>query len=198
VNPYGKSTYLSAKEAGKLLNSINRDSIKGKRDYLLILGYLILGRRNSEWRTIKWSDIQRRGDAFIYIWSGKGKTNQKSDFPPIVSNALLEYKNSLPEVGEFVFTSIRDNKYPLSMRWVSKILDKYCRVCGIGHVKVHTLRHTAAMLRKEAGDSLEEIMNQLGHSTLAITQIYLHSIEAKKDSSWNKVSELLGIYDESK
>ena len=57
----------------------------------------------------------------------------------------------------------------------------------------HKQRQEAAMLRKEAGDDLEAIQSLLEHSSLAITQIYLHKIEGKQDTSWSKVEALLGL-----
>jgi len=84
---------------------------------------------------------------------------------------------------------------PLSMHEVGRLLKRYARLGGLdpGKVKVHTLRHTAAMLRKESGASLEEICQFLCHSSLAVTQIYLHEVEGKKDTCWSRVEALLGL-----
>ena len=78
---------------------------------------------------------------------------------------------------------------------VGRLLKKYARRAGLepAGIKVHTLRHTAAMLRKEAGDDLQSISNFLAHSSLATTQIYLHSIEGRQDVTWQKVEVLLGL-----
>jgi integrase len=46
---------------------------------------------------------------------------------------------------------------------------------------VHDLRHTAARLRREAGADVEEIREFLAHSSLAVTQVYLHRLERKSD-----------------
>lgn len=84
---------------------------------------------------------------------------------------------------------------PLSARSLDKLVKKYARLAALDpdHITVHTLRHTAAMLRKQAGDDLQSISAFLGHSTLAITQIYLHTVEGHADSSWLKVADLLGL-----
>ncbi len=111
--------------------------------------------------------------------------------------------------GDYVFTALTDRAkrlgkvsdtwepfaQPLSMREVGSLLKKYARRAGLNPAKihVHTLRHTAAMLRKEAGDDLEAIKSLLEHSSLAITQIYIHKVEGKKDTSWSKVEALLGL-----
>ena len=49
------------------------------------------------------------------------------------------------------------------------------------------------MLRKQTGDSLENISDLLGHSNIAVTQIYLHRLEARPDAAWQKVEALLGL-----
>ena len=58
-------------------------------------------------------------------------------------------------------------------------LKRYARLAGlrIDSLHVHTLRHTASMLRRAAGDDVQEISDFLGHSSLAITQIYLQAVE---------------------
>ena len=55
------------------------------------------------------------------------------------------------------------------------------------------LRPTAAMLRKQAGDDVEQVSGFLAHSSLAIPQVYLHQVEGQQDGSWSKVEALLGL-----
>ena len=78
---------------------------------------------------------------------------------------------------------------------VGRLVKKYARRAGLdpNRLTVHTLRHTAAMLRKEAGEGLEDISAFLGHSSLAITQIYLHRLEGQPDHAWQRVADLLGL-----
>jgi len=84
---------------------------------------------------------------------------------------------------------------PISAQMVCRLLKKYIRLAGLNPqgITVHTLRHTAAMLRKEAGDDLQSISSFLAHSSLAVTQIYLHQVEGRQDTTWLKVEALLGI-----
>jgi integrase len=49
------------------------------------------------------------------------------------------------------------------------------------------------MLRKQAGDDIEQISAFLGHSSLSITAVYLHRLEGRADVSWAKVAALLGL-----
>jgi integrase len=53
---------------------------------------------------------------------------------------------------------------------------------------VHVLRHSAAKLRRDAGESVEEVSRFLDHSSLAVTTVYL---KARADSGWAKVAEAI-------
>jgi site-specific recombinase XerD len=215
VVPYGKATYLSAKEAKALLKAIKRNSAQGLRDYALFLTYLSTGRRNTEVRNLKWGDFQQVGDTMMYRWSGKGKEDEKFEMPKEAWKAILAYLKAAERLDsiqeqDYIFTALSDRAkrlknidaetwdptaQPLSMREVGRLLKHYCKKAGLDpkKVHVHTLRHSAAMLRKEAGDSMEDISAFLAHSGIAVTQIYVHRVEGQKDKSWRKVAAILGL-----
>lgn len=209
INPYGKSSYLSPTEAKALLGAINRTNLQGRRDYALFLGYLFTARRNSEWRNLRWGDLINKGSRISYRWSGKGKENVLSELPRPAYDAILELlkadgRHASIKSGEYVFAPFRDpNKRdqgwdsgrPLGDREVLALLKRYGRRAGLNpaNLRVHMLRHTAAMLRKEAGDDVEAICAFLGHSSIAVTQIYLHAVEGRSDQSWATVAQMLGI-----
>jgi integrase len=54
---------------------------------------------------------------------------------------------------------------------------------------VHILRHTAAKLRRDAGESIEEVSRFLDHSSLAVTTTYLRRLEGR----WGRVAEAIGV-----
>lgn len=215
VQPYGKAIHLSMEEVRALLSSIKRNTVIGLRDFALILTYLATGRRNTEARSLKFGDIETNGGRVWYRWSGKGKKDERFEMPPEVWEAI---KTWLKEAGrletmqedDYLFTATTDRasrlpnnrnrgikpfSQPISMREVNRLLKKYCRKAGLDpkKVHVHTLRHTAAMARKEAGDDIEKISEFLAHSSVAITQIYVHRVQGKKDESWTKVAALWGL-----
>jgi integrase len=45
---------------------------------------------------------------------------------------------------------------------------------------VHVLRHTAAKLRRDAGESIEDVSRFLDHSSLAVTTTYLRRLEGQE------------------
>ena len=58
---------------------------------------------------------------------------------------------------------------------------------------VHVFRHSAAKLRRDAGESVEEVSRFLDHSSLAVTTTYLRRLEGTEDRSWAKVAEAIGL-----
>lgn len=199
ISPYGKASPLTTAQAKTLLGSIDRANAQGARDYALILAFLLTGRRNSELRKLQWKNIEYEGKTVWYVWSGKGKTDQKYEMPRPVWEAILEWLRLVGRLehmqrDDYIFTAT-NRITPLSMREIGRMLKKYAARCGLDaeEIHVHTLRHTAAMLRREAGDDILDISEFLGHSSVATTQIYLHRIGGRKDKSSGRVGGLLGL-----
>jgi len=57
---------------------------------------------------------------------------------------------------------------------------------------LHLMRHTAAKLRRDAGESLEDVSRFLDHSSPAVTTTYLRRLEDQEDRGWGKVVEAIG------
>src|SRR5688500_6326184 len=72
-------------------------------------------------------------------------------------------------------------------------LRKYLRAAGLPVGGVHLFRHSAAKLRRDAGETVEEVSSFLDHSSLAVTTTYLRRLQGQEDRSWNKVALALGI-----
>ncbi len=48
-------------------------------------------------------------------------------------------------------------------------------------------------LRRDAGESVEEVSRFLDHSSLAVTTVYLRRLEGQEDRGWHKIAEALGV-----
>lgn len=55
--------------------------------------------------------------------------------------------------------------------------DAACRAAGVGHVRVHDLRHTYASWLLQSGVDLAEVGRLLGHTSPLTTQRYAHLAE---------------------
>ena len=70
---------------------------------------------------------------------------------------------------------------------------RYLRDAGLPRAGLHVLRHTAAKLRRDAGQSIEDVSRFLDHSTLAVTTTYLRRLEGEQDAAWPRVAGSLGL-----
>ena len=72
-------------------------------------------------------------------------------------------------------------------------LRRYLKAAGLPPSGVHVLRHSAAKLRRDAGESIEDVSRFLDHSSLAVTTTYLRRLEGQEDLGWGKVAVALGL-----
>lgn len=194
VKGYANSRALSVTDVKRLLGAIDQTTDSGMRDYALLLGYLNLGRRNSEWRLARVCDFEMSNGEVFYRWSGKGRVDSLLNVPADLWKVLNNYISETG--GRGMFEPIFRNRFggPLSARGVLEILSRRVKKAGIaGRVRVHDLRHTAAMLRREAGADVEEVRAFLGHASLITTQVYLHRLERAEDFRSRKVFKLIAV-----
>ena len=71
-------------------------------------------------------------------------------------------------------------------------LQRYFATPGLPGSGVHIFRHTAAKLRRDAGQSVEEVSEFLDHSSLSVTSIYLRRLEGQRDTGWPAVGRAIG------
>jgi len=66
---------------------------------------------------------------------------------------------------------------------------RYLVSAGLQPTGLHILRHSAAKLRRDAGESVETVSAFLDHSSLAVTPTYLRRLEGVEDHSWGQGAE---------
>ena len=70
---------------------------------------------------------------------------------------------------------------------------RYLAAAGLAPTGLHVLRHSAAKLRRDAGDSVEAVSAFLDHSSLAVTTVYLRRLEGEADPTWAAVAAAIGV-----
>lgn len=86
----------------------------------------------------------------------------------------------------------REDGTPLSPDSVSKYFKKLAAAAGLPPIRLHEARHTAATLALEAGIDRKVVSDQLGHSTVRITEdLYTHVRQAVQDDAAETVLALL-------
>jgi site-specific recombinase XerD len=212
VNPYAHAQGLSPEQARALLEAARRrGGLQGLRDHALLLTYLLTGHRQAVILGLRWGDLEMDGQSVAYHYRGKGGKEERRRLPPPVWQAIRTYLDATGrelQADSPIFTATPegrqrgrrlpdagDGERPLSDTAFASILRHYARKAGLepAAIHVHTLRHTAAKLRRQAGASLEEVKELLGHSNLATTAIYLNRLEAAEDPKWQETAALLGV-----
>lgn len=193
-----KKDYLTIGQVKRVLANINTKTIKGQRDYIIILLMVTSGLRVSEIKDINVSDIKlKNGNKVIYI-KGKGRTD-KSDYIKLsdeVDNLISEYIE-LSELNEDnpLFTSLATNYkgQRLSDRSISKIVKTEFKKNNLDSDKLtaHSLRHTSAVINLLSGGSLEDTRQLLRHSNISTTQIYSHQIEKDNNQASQRITSVL-------
>jgi len=210
VEKYSSSKKISIQTLQKILDQVNRNTINGTRDYALIYGYFMTGRRNNEWLTLKWGQINFNTDPITYNFIRKGQKETTDELPESVLEALVEYL--IKRYGKdfqnciysdtYLFTAMDgkggvrqmvDSNNPLTEHSMLRILKTLAIKAGVAPktLTVHSLRHLHAESYLEAGATVEEVRARLCHQSLATTQRYVSSMKNEKNRLANKLDEML-------
>jgi len=191
---------LTAEDIRRLLAAIP-DTPVGLRDRAIILTLTLTGRRRAEVLGLKRGDISCENGTAYYTYRGKGGKQGKRELPRpafgAIDKALAAWGKSLatmdPKESLWPSGSPAANGRGLTSGTFYSNLRRYLRKAGLPPAGVHILRHSAAKLRRDAGESIEEVSRFLDHSSLAVTTVYLRRLEGQEDRSWHKVAEALGV-----
>ncbi len=188
---------LSAEEIRRLLEVVP-DTPTGLRDRAIILTLTLTGRRRSEVLNLTAGDISQTGGLF-YTYRGKGGKQGKRELPRPAFEAI---QATLAAFGKDLATMSPDESlWPSSTRNGRGVtsgtfygnLRRYLKKAGLPPAGVHILRHAAAKLRRDVGETVEDVSRFLDHSSLAVTTVYLRRLEGQEDRGWGKVAEAIGV-----
>ena len=148
---------------------------------------------------------------------GKGNKLRSVPMPNSVIQALSRYGDFIglgSEIGNWpegqpIFLTLGDGRYrvtkqsgyarqPMSESQIYRMFKQHFRkaasrvgnVIDAGHLvmaSTHWLRHTHATHSLEAGAEIEEVQENLGHSSVAITAIYTHTSRKRRKSAVEKL-----------
>lgn len=200
-----KKDSLTPYQAVMLLNSIERDSLGGLRDFALLYTLLTTAVRESALVNANVEDLrQSGGEALLYI---QLKGGDSKDTPALIDEDVLkQIRAYLSERGEvkdddplFISLSDRSKGQRLTLRSVSRIVKERLKSVGLDDKRLtgHSLRHTGLTFSLLSGASLQETQNLAGHSDINTTLIYAHNIDRIKNAPERKIVSFLkdnGLY----
>jgi integrase len=167
--------------------------VVARRDYALLLFYLLSGMRRSEIIRLRWGDLKLRRDGSIVLETKvKGGTYLSTEIAdPNAKAALLEYlrlsgrldgmteKTPLWVAHDRAQTTApgkakhnprrektpREPGQPLTAHSFARNLKDYAREAGLNHIHLHQTRHTFARLVSDEAGSLTECSTRWGIRT---------------------------------
>ena len=190
---------LAATDIQKLLG-VMPDTPVGLRDRAIILTLTLTGRRRSEVLGLTVGDLHPEAGSVYYTYRGKGGKQGKRELPQpalkAIKSSLTAFGKAIPEMkpDESLWPSSSDSGRGITSETFYGNLRRYLKTAGLPASGVHIFRHSAAKLRRDAGESVEEVSRFLDHSSLMVTSVYLRRLEGDRDQSWSKVAEAIGVW----
>lgn len=176
--------FLSVKEMESLLNTTTADNLQARRDRAILETLYSTGIRVSELVGLNVEDVDTVSE--LIKVRGKGK---KERIVPVGSHALEALKVYIVSRGKKDEVALFLNKSGkrLSVRSISRILDKYMKLADIRQKpSPHILRHSFATHLLDRGADLRAVQELLGHANLSSTQVYTHVTTERLRRVYNK------------
>lgn len=163
---------MSASDVQLLLDSFDRSTLVGVRDFAIVMLVSRLGLRSIEVARMELRDVDWRSGEIVV--RGKARRQDRLPLPAEVGEALVAYLSSgrNPTDAVHVFLTCRAPRGPIRADLVGDVVQRACKRAGLPNVGPHGLRRALAgeLLRKGAG--LVAISQVLRHQDLATTALY--------------------------
>lgn len=163
---------MTAADVQSLLDSCDRGTTVGVRDFAIMMLIARLGLRSIEVARLELSDVDwRAGEVVI---RGKGRRRDRLPLQTEVGEALVAYLASArADKGvRHLFLTCRAPCRPIRADLVGDVVERACLRTGLPHVGPHRLRHALAAELLRRGSGLAAISQVLRHQDLATTALY--------------------------
>ncbi|MGB6164948.1 MAG: site-specific integrase [Pseudonocardiaceae bacterium] len=163
---------MTAADVQRLLDSCDRGSPVGIRNFAIMTLIARLGLRSIEVARLELHDVDWRAGELVV--RGKGGRHDRLPLPAEVGEALVAYLSGgrNPEGARHLFLTCRAPRGPIRADLVGDVVERACTRAGLPRMGPHRLRHALAgeLLRHGAG--LVAISQVLRHQDLATTALY--------------------------
>jgi len=164
---------MTAAEVQSLLDSCDRGSIVGIRDFAIMMLVARLGLRSIEVARLELPDVDWRAGEIVV--RGKARRQDRLPLPAEVGEALVAYlsfdRRAL-DGDRHLFLACRAPGAPIRAGLVGDVVHRACRRAGLPKMGPHRLRHALAAELLRHGAGLVAISQVLRHQDLATTALY--------------------------
>jgi site-specific recombinase XerD len=182
--------YLEDKEMTSLLQSVDRNSRNGLRDYALLMFFYNSGARVQETVDLEISDVRLENPSQVKL-TGKGRKQRVCPLWPETVAAIQAYLVQRdPDASKVPSVFLNANGKPITRFGIHHIVRQCAAVAAEGcsslrskKVSPHSLRHTTAMHMLQSGSSTDVIKAWLGHADVNTTHGYVEiDMKMKRDA----------------
>lgn len=207
--------FYSRDELAHFLNCLKKENEQNKYVYFRLLAYT--GMRKSEGLALTWADLDVGNKSIridktvsyntqtrkLVVHSPKTKTSKRTI--SLDHETIQELQKWHLEQSKWLFASgLRPKKKQLIFSndsnalynpgapdfWMKSIYKKYPQK----KIRIHGLRHTHASLLFEAGASIKEVQERLGHSSSKTTlDIYSHVVSSRAEKTGENFAEFMRL-----
>ncbi len=177
--------YLDDAQLENLLAVLRNDD---NRTVCLIVMYLLsTGARLNEVLSATWDQVDRQRRVWR-ILASNSKSKRIRAVP--LNDSAIEVLNLLDTEGKFTHLFI-NHQTGLPYTTITKVFDRLRRKAGLPHLRIHDLRHQYASFLVNAGRTLYEVQQILGHSDPSVTMRYSHLSTKTLQDAANSASVMI-------
>ncbi len=200
VQPYARAYGLEQEEVQDRLLKIDVTAKAGLRDFALLLVLFTTGRRAGEVASLRRRHllVNRRGIVTLDFERLKGAKSTRDTLDEVVSTVLVlwvqtAYNAPLKDIDADAAIWM-DLAHPtrsseaLGYQGIAGVCRHY-----LDTSKVHTTRHSFALLMQAIGAKLTDIQKLLLHTNAATTGLYLETITRNQNQFIGKLTAALGL-----
>lgn len=160
---------LTDEEQKRLFDCFNLETTLGQRDYIICMLAFGSGLRRAEIVGLRLENVF---SDFVIV-RGKGA---KERIVPITKEMhdLIRLYVSRVCIVDREYLLLQDDGRPITICTVKDLFARLKKKSDIPRLHAHLLRHTFATLYYENGGDIHNLSDVLGHSTLTMTEKYMH------------------------
>ena len=188
--------YLTEDELKELLENVDVSTLKGRRNFMILVLLYDTAARSSEIINLKVEDIHLE-EKYV-ILDGKGKKERIVPIMEKTKDLILQYQKEFNIKKGYLFQNKTGNC--MSDYFIKDIIKKYTSKIE-KNITPHTFRHSRAIHLLSAGVSIIYLRDLLGHESITTTEEYAKVLEEDKfdairNASTTNISSELGDWND--
>ncbi|MDJ0773471.1 MAG: tyrosine-type recombinase/integrase [Mastigocoleus sp. MO_167.B18] len=177
VVTYRDTSGITPSEFKQILDTCDKTTAKGNRDYAILRLLWDLALRRGEVVALTMGDFNRRNNYLLILGKGRGSQKEKLDLNPKTRDAICYWLafRGLASTSDALFVALDLNTpgHPLTDSGLAKMVRERAKKANIDKpLSPHKIRHSAITAALDAGQSVREVQKLSRHKHLETLMIY--------------------------